>query len=246
MRSLEVRLYPGDPDRLAEHARGKTVIAIDVFRATTTLTNALANGARQAIPALSPEGALSIKATHHPDSLLGGERDSVLIDGFDLANSPLDYSPEVVAGRTIVFTTTNGTRLLRAVRSAQRVYLGALINVHAVCDAAASTEEDVLVTCAGSYGHVTMEDVLCAGACAERLRPFCAHVDMSAVASEALWKRFGKDPLRHLTACEHGANLIRLDLSADLRFATQVNTTDVVPEMRGDAVRQRLQCGVSP
>ena len=232
MRRLATVLYPTDDMHLSALAVGKVVIAIDVFRATTTITTAIAHGAACVVPVTTPEEAMAVKASRFPSALLGGERNSVLIEGFDLGNSPREYTREVVSGRTIVFTTTNGTRLLRAVEDGLAVLIGALINVDAVCGVALERDSDVLVACAGSHGRVTMEDVLCAGACVGRLRDGFGAVDAASKAALLLWERFGGDASGELGACEHGAGLVDIGLSADLPFATELNRTGVVAELR--------------
>ena len=231
---------------MAARAAGKVVVAVDVLRATTTLVAAFANGAAQAVPVRSPEEAWSVKATRFPDALMGGERQSVRIDGFDLSNSPREYTREAVLGRTLVFTTTNGTGLLRTLESAVRVVLGALINVDAVCDVVADEPADLLIACAGHRGRVTMEDVLCAGACVSRLRDRYETVDAASRAAELLWNRFGDDALDALSGCEHGSGLAALGLGEDLVYATGIGRTDIVPEVVDGLIRvsERRRTGV--
>lgn len=140
-----------------------TVVVIDVLRATTTITYALAAGAAQVIPCLEIEDARRA-ATKFPrgDALLGGERGGVKIEGFDLGNSPDEYTPEVVKGRSVVFTTTNGTRAMMRCRQAKRVLIGSFVNLTAVSESIHG-EENVHLVCAGTEGHVSFEDSFLAG-----------------------------------------------------------------------------------
>src|SRR5579862_6055151 len=129
---LHVHLLPAlvEPEELA----ASTVVVIDVLRASTTINQALAEGATEVIPCLEVEEARRI-AAGLPSGLtvLGGEREGLRIPDFDLGNSPGEYRPDTVAGKTVVFTTTNGTRAMIACRAASRVLVGAFVNWSAVC-----------------------------------------------------------------------------------------------------------------
>src|SRR5438132_9688378 len=114
-----------DPDEL----RDGTAVVIDVLRASTTICHALAAGAREVIPCLEVEEARRVAADNSGSRpMLGGEREGVRIEGFDLGNSPGEYRPDTVGGRTVVFTTTNGTRAMLGCRSARRVLIGSFVN----------------------------------------------------------------------------------------------------------------------
>ena len=165
--SLTVHFLPSllDPDELA----GATAVVIDVLRASTTICHALAAGAREMIPCLEVDEAWRIAAAAVAlRPILGGEREGVRIEGFDLGNSPEEYRPETVGGRAIVFTTTNGTAAMAACRAAQRVLIGAFVNFSAMCEQSRSRAQVHLI-CAGTKRKITREDVLCAGAIVDRL-----------------------------------------------------------------------------
>jgi phosphosulfolactate phosphohydrolase-like enzyme len=148
--------------------RGIAVVVIDVLRATTTVVRALENGASAIIPCLEPDDAIAVRARIGRDRvLLGGERGNTRISGFDLDNSPASYGPDVVDGKTIAFTTTNGTRALQRVghAGATAVFCGALTNRGAVVAALlASDAREALLVCAGHEGEFSLEDYICAGA----------------------------------------------------------------------------------
>src|SRR5205823_10380648 len=141
----------------------KTVVVIDVLRATTTIVHALAAGAREVVPCLEVEDARRIAAELGKAAILGGERRGLPIPGFDVGNSPAEYTRQRVGGKTVVFTTTNGTRAMQRCKFASRVLLGAFVNFSAVCRELAVVDHVALV-CAGTDGHVTREDTLLAGA----------------------------------------------------------------------------------
>lgn len=167
-RTINVHLLPAlvEPHELA----GRTVVVIDVLRATTTIIHALAAGAKEVIPLLEVEEARQVAAKLGGQAVLGGERGGQRIEGFELGNSPLEYTPAAVGGKTLVFTTTNGTRAMLRCKQARRILIAGFVNFSAVCRELAE-EEQIDVVCAGTDGHVTREDTLLAGAIVEDSRP---------------------------------------------------------------------------
>lgn len=153
------------PADVADHL----VVVIDVFRAATTAAVALEHGARAVLPCETVEAAMIQAKSMDPAAVrLGGERHMQRVDGFDLGNSPLEYTESMVRDRTIVFTTTNGTRALAASQRAFACSFAGFVNVQATVDALAAClstfgERDVTIICAGTDGHLSLEDVVCAG-----------------------------------------------------------------------------------
>ena len=141
---------------------GRTVVVVDILRATTTIVHALAAGAKEVIPLLDVAEARCKAQAIGSAVMLGGERGGKRIEGFDLGNSPTEYTAEAVGGKSVVFTTTNGTRAMQLCRSANRVLIGAFTNFSAVCREL-EREEHVDILCAGTDGQITREDVLFAG-----------------------------------------------------------------------------------
>lgn len=154
------------PDQLT----GGIVVAIDILRASSTISTALANGAESVIPCEQVEQAYQIREQFPEDStILGGERNGVIIDGFDLGNSPGDYSSNQVSGKKVLFTTTNGTRAIHRCRKAKAVFIGSFLNLSAVARKLRQYTEPIHLVCAGTDGRITTEDCLFAGAIAEEL-----------------------------------------------------------------------------
>jgi 2-phosphosulfolactate phosphatase len=169
-------------------AAGAVAVIVDVLRASTTLTVALAHGAARVIPADTPERA-RMAARQHPGALLCGERDGLRIAGFDLGNSPAEYSETVVDGRTLVFASTNGSLALIAARAARRRVLGCFLNATATLEAVAA-EPHVVIVCAGKLGRVSLEDLgfagwLCAGLAARGARLDGAAARLAAALAPA-------------------------------------------------------------
>jgi 2-phosphosulfolactate phosphatase len=233
-RQLDVYLLPA----LVESAEltGKRVVVVDVLRATTTIVHALAAGATEVVPCLEVEEAREIAAGIGKQAVLGGERGGTQIPGFDLGNSPAEYSRERVAEKTVVFTTTNGTRAMLRCKAARRVLIGAFVNFSAVCRELAG-DEPIALVCAGTDGHVTREDTLLAGAVVDDLvrSKRCRLNDQAEIAADA-WRtavRFMTDrPLGiMLRASRGGRNLIEIGQEFDIDLAAQIDKFDIVPEL---------------
>jgi 2-phosphosulfolactate phosphatase len=241
-RQIDVYLLPAlvEPAELAD----KVAVVIDVLRATTTIVQALANGATQIMPCLEVEEARRLKQQLGEAALLGGERGGVPIPGFDLGNSPAEYTSERVRGRPIVFTTTNGTRAMLRCQAAQRVLVAAFVNFSAVCRELVNAENIALV-CAGTDGHVTREDTLLAGAIVDDLTRAKRQRlnDQAEIAADA-WRtavRMLTDrPLgMTLRECRGGRNLIETGQENDIDLAAQIDKFDSVPEL--DLVNWRIR-----
>jgi 2-phosphosulfolactate phosphatase len=244
---------------------GGIAVVIDVLRASTTIITALAHGAAGVRPVLTIDAARALAADQGPRSgiLLGGERGGLRIEGFDLGNSPLEYSRDRVAGRPIVITTTNGTAALEASSAAAEVLVGAMVNRAAVAArawqlASARGTPDVHLVCAGTDGQVTEEDVLTAGAILESARrlpggsdatldaPAAAALEMFrgmlAAADVAEGGGFGTRAAHAIAAAfatsRGGRNLIELGMRADLPAAAAIDSLAIVPRLdrgaRGD------------
>ena len=236
-----------------EELAGGTAVVVDVLRATTTITYALAAGAREVIACTEVEEARRI-ASHLPADqvLLGGEREGRPIDGFDLGNSPGEYTPEKVAGRTIVFTTSHGTRALARVRSAQQVFLGAFVNAQALCQRLAG-EPSIHIVCAGTRGQISRDDVLAAGLLVERLQRSSGdayRLNAQAITARENWRYsfavpFAVDaepiPIERLVAelrqSLAGQHLIGFGYEEDIVAAAQVDRLDCVPRMEPATMR---------
>lgn len=220
---------------------GKTVVVTDILRATTTITVALANGACSVVPVLTPADAFHF-ADHTPDALVGGEREGIKVEGFDLGNSPREYTKSVVAGRPVVLTTTNGTRTLRACQSASHVLAGCFLNLRSVADFLKKVTGDITIACSGREGRFCLEDAVFAGACADALncdaentrRDF--QLTDAAEAARILYHEYRHDLNGMMKNCCHGRNLVNMGLGSDLEFCAQTNVIDIVPRQIDDRI----------
>ncbi len=245
----------------AEQLRGGIAVVIDILRASTTMVHALAHGATAIVPCKTVDEAWRLKSSFaNPTKsggggsgvLLGGERQGQPIDGFDLGNSPLAYTAEAVAGKTVIFTTTNGTRALLACTSSDRVLIGAFVNRAALVRLIKEDGRPVHLVCAGTDGHLTAEDILFAGAVASDLTsdrvtgpvgPVISVTQMrgdeptsndvqTQMAVDYYAARSSDDNtfLETIRRSRGGQNLLRLGLDADIERASQQNRFEIVPE----------------
>ncbi len=216
-------------------ASSRAAIVIDIIRASTTIAIALHNGCAGIIPVGERDEARTLAATLGGSVLLAGERRAEKIAGFDLGNSPADFSRERVAGKTVVLTTTNGTRAFRALDGAREVIVCAFVNVSAVARWLSRAGLDVMIVCAGRRGHFCLEDAVGGGMLIDRLlRVFDGAIALSdaARASRMLYAAHQGDLLGMLRDCEWGRGLTEEGFGADLEICAQVDVIGTVPVMR--------------
>ncbi len=224
---------------------GSTAVVIDALRATTTILFALHSGAKEVVTLLDIQETLGRRDTYPAGTVvLGGERSGVKIEGFDWGNSPESFSPAVVEGKTVLFTTTNGTVAMHAAKSADQVFLACFMNAAAVVEKLTGCEK-ISIICAGTDGKPTEEDVLVAGCLTGRLQrqsEYRYSLNAQAVAAQELWdssfsvsRVVGEEPIPAETLAQilrrsrGGTNLMELGLGADILTASRLDSIPVVP-----------------
>ena len=206
----------------SEASAAHVAVVVDVMRATSTIAQALASGYERILCCREIDEATALRQELDEDAVLGGERNAVVIEGFDLGASPRDYLEP--RAQTAIMTTTNGTRtILAAANTAEHVLLGSLLNLAAVTTAAAAPGEDVTLLCAGFQGTFAVDDAYCAGRIVERLG---GERTDAAVAAAAIARAF-PSAWEGVNARTYGPP----GLEDDLRWCTQENTLEVVPRL---------------
>lgn len=205
---------------------GQTAVVIDVLRATTVITTALDNGAREVIPMKTVEEAQSLYATCD-NALRGGERNALKIEGFDLGNSPLEYKKKTVEGKTLILTTTNGTNAIHNVQGADEVVLACFRNAESV---ACSARNDVTVVCAGTEGRFSLDDGLCAGMLIELLKQQTeVEIDDFGLLLNRFYNESKNNLFGALSGCYHLKRLFTLGFYDDIKFCLETNCVQTVP-----------------
>ncbi|HET6328739.1 MAG TPA: 2-phosphosulfolactate phosphatase [Planctomycetaceae bacterium] len=248
-RRQSVKIYPRPTEILPGSLDGGVAIVIDVLRASTTIATALANGATRVMPCGDLETARRLaKEDSTGNTLTGGERGGVKIEDFDLDNSPASYSREQVAGKTIAFTTTNGTAALLRTDGAARVLIGALVNRGVIAEVLHADGRPIHLICAGTDGRVTSEDLLGAGAIAAALAQF-DDVELADDATERAAKTWldlrSHQVLPFLRRSSGGCNLVSLGLDQDIVGAAKIDSVPVVPEYSSSTRAIQIDGGLS-
>jgi 2-phosphosulfolactate phosphatase len=245
MNDQQLSVYNLPREVAEEELSGSVVIVIDLLRASSTICQAIASGASDVVPFLEVEETLAAaEKAGRSKFVLGGERAGGRIAGFDVGNSPCEYTAERVGGQRVYFTTTNGTRALHHARKARRILVGAFVNLSAVV-ASVKDEPRVEILCAGTGGKETREDILAAGAMVHRVAE--RHSDGvklndAAKSARQQWQvvidaaKAGNLELAEQVAIElrdtqGGRNLLGIGLDRDLIDCAQIDRLSVVPRL---------------
>ncbi len=227
----------------SDELAGQSVVVVDVLRATSTIINALNNGCEKVLPQPSIEKAREVHATMPENSVMGGERQGKIVDGFHHGNSPPEYTSEAISGKTLILATTNGTVAMESCRAAERVLIGAMINVSAVAKQLIDVPR-VTVVCSGTDRLVTSEDVIFAGLLTQRILELREEAGLEPTkltdpATIALhhWRTrkaevdSGKDLADFFRDCRGGRHLVRIGHESDVVYASQIDLFEHVPEL---------------
>lgn len=219
--------------------RGDLIIVIDALRSGTSILNALTNGARAAVPAMTLREAYKL-CSQHPEYLLAGERGGHKPVGFDFGNSPLEFTRERVEGKTLVITTTSGTAALARSRAAKRVLVGAFLNAWAVAgkaeEIAAGEAIGVSFVLAGEKGKFSLEDFLCAGAIANGFVAENVHFSDKVQAAVLAFKQAESDLTGSVMKAEHAERLVKLGFKEDVDFSCRLNVLRTIPVYAGGKI----------
>jgi 2-phosphosulfolactate phosphatase len=231
--SLPVLIEPGG-------LRGVVAIVVDVLRATTVMVHALDAGAEAILPCLEVEDAITEASRYSTGkALLAGERQGLPIEGFDLGNSPGAFVPGVCAGKTVVMTTTNGTRAIHASLDAKRVLIASFLNLSATIDAVQNDGLAIHLVCSGTNGLISFEDNLLAGAMVQALRARGRSPgNDEARLAEMAWSNASKEPLVDvLSRGAGGQRVTEIGLAADIKVAGAVDRMGLVVEVVRNPIR---------
>lgn len=227
---MKVDIIISADDIKSEKVKDKLVVVIDMLRATSVITTAVSNGCEKVIPVLTVEEAKEIASRDRGRFLLGGERGALKIEGFDYSNSPLDYTSEVVKGKTLIMTTSNGTRAIKGSLGAKHILIGAMINAEAVAKKLLEYKDDVVIVNAGTYGQFSIDDFLCSGYIIDCLKRH-TEVELTDIATTAhyIYSQH-EDIYSFIKFASHYNRIQELGLQEDLNYCCKKDITKVVPE----------------
>lgn len=230
---IDLYLTPSEVERAPLEDR--RLLVVDVLRSSTSIATALRNGASKIIPVETVEEATRLAQTLDPKSrLLCGERDGRKVGGFDLGNSPREYTRERVDGRTLVFASTNASPLMAGRLNGREQRVLGYVNLSAVAELSRFDAMDLAILCAGKSGLFSLEDAACAGALIRRLAPEGASIALNDAAEMAREydRRYGADPEAILRRSEHGRHLMDLGFEEDLAVCAAIDSVPLVPLLK--------------
>lgn len=232
---MNIQVVPTAQQAQGIDFNGKITVVIDVLRATSVITTALDNGAREVIPVKTVEETQSLyDKCDAANTLRGGERNALKIEGFDLGNSPLEYKKKTVEGKTLILTTTNGTNAINNVKGADKVVLACFRNAAAVSEHIVGLSHrdnrDVVIVCAGTEGRFSLDDGLCAGMLIELLKQKTeVETDDLGLLLAHYYDSSNANLLGALSGCAHLKRLFTLGFYDDIRFCLETNCVDTLP-----------------
>ena len=230
MPKIEVCLTPALLDLYA--IENSIVVVIDILRATSSITYGIENGADAIIPVMNVEDCLNYADKGY---LLAAERNGEVVGGYDFGNSPFSYTAEKVAGKTIVLTTTNGTKAMHlAQERAHQVIVGSFLNLTSVCKYLKKQNKDVLLLCAGWKDNFNLEDTLFAGAVVEQLQNDFTIGDDASVAALDMYQLAKSDLREYLKKSSHSHRLIKLNIEEDVQFCLKLDICATIPVLEGE------------
>lgn len=235
---IDIQFVPSTPN--PNLLSSKVVVVFDVLRATSAIVHALSEGAREIIPVATVEEALQrVKTYAKGTTLLGGERESQRIEGFDLGNSPKEYVAEKVRGKRLILTTTNGTKAFHLVSSGEKIMVGSFFNIKATAERSFELDRDLLLFPSGDKGNFSLEDTACGGMLIDLIIKKKKSVVLTdaAHAAHILYKRFEANLLEVFYLSHHGRELADLGLGDDLLYCAQIDMTNIVPVFKDGMIR---------
>lgn len=207
------------------------VVIIDILRASSAICTAFANGAAAIIPVAEIDEAKAYKTKGY---LVAAERDGFVLDFADFGNSPFNFTPEKVRGKTIVYSTTNGTGIIKLSSEAAMIVIGAFLNISSLTEWLEGQERNVLLFCAGWKNRFSLEDTICAGAIASRLMKTSLYSTIcdSTVAAMDLWSIAEDDPLQYIEKAAQRTRLRDKGLDDCISFCLKPDFTRKIPVMK--------------
>ncbi len=228
MRRIDLYFTPGEVSE--DELSGRTVVVVDILRASASIIRALKNGSRGIIPTQSADEATELAhSLGRENVLLCGERGGRKIEGFDLGNSPREFKRNVVEGKTLIFATTNGSKAIAQAQGASTLVVGSFLNFQGLLRYLSRIDTDLTIVCAGKLGKFAVEDAVGGGMFVDHLQ--AEELNDGALAAQALYQRYSQDILGMLRNSSHGRYLIELGFEEDVSLCGRLNSVNLIPKM---------------
>ncbi len=227
---MRIDVFANYADANDRKLRDHVVVVLDILRASTSILEAIEMGADCVIPVTTLEEAVALRRARGGGTLLAGEREGKPIDGFDLGNSPIEFTAARVQDKTVVMATTNGTQAIKHVENCDPILIGALRNRRALCELLKQTDRPIALLCAGTDGDYSADDIYGAGALINGLRTLrarCEIDDMGLVAEQ--FYLVAREDRELLAKCRHYRRLAALGFQDDLEFCFEEDVSEVIP-----------------
>lgn len=235
MKTIDVCL---SPDLMHLYSvEGKSVVVVDILRATSSMTTAFAHGIDSIYPVAKLDDCRLMKAKGY---LIAGEREGEKVPDFDLGNSPFEYMAENLKGKRIAFTTTNGTQAIAKSIGAKEIIIGAFLNLSAVVEHLIASNNDILIVCAGWKGKVNLEDTVFAGALAEKLKDRFSDACDAPLMARHLYNAAKVNLAKFLSESSHVRRLNKLNIHEDMEFCLTTDKFSVVPVLTNGVLRANI------
>ena len=235
---VNIILSPNNVDDL--YYTAKTTVVIDVLRATSVILKAFDSGAKEVVPVGSIDFAMKFSVNAHGgQTLLCGERNTQMIEGFDLGNSPAEYTEEKIGGKTIILFTTNGSKAIVKAKYSKRVYIASFNNLSKMAEHLIHCDTDIEIITSGAHGVFCLEDTICAGALVKKMKELKSDLELNDVtnASLVLNEKFGHDINKMMRECEHGVLLKENGLESDIEFCSTIDNIPLIPYFIGGEIK---------
>jgi len=235
---INVLLSPNNVDDL--YFTGKTTVVIDVLRATSVILKALDCGAKEIIPVGSIDFAMKISVNSHGgQTLLCGERNTKIIEGFDLGNSPLEYTDEKINRKSIILFTTNGSKAIVKAKYSDKVLIASFNNLTRMAEYLVKLENNIEIISSGANGIFCLEDTICAGALVKKMIEMKSDIELTDAtnASLVLNEKYGTNIKKMMQNCQHGKLLMDNGFGDDIDFCSTVDNIPQIPYFTGGEIK---------
>ncbi|MFC1564406.1 2-phosphosulfolactate phosphatase [candidate division KSB1 bacterium] len=230
---MKIKVYFSPAEIDENNLRGSISVVIDVLRSSSTIIQAVKNGCREIIPVETIERAISLRSNLFDTNVfLCGEKEGIKVGGFELGNSPSEYTPDLISGKTLIFTSTNAAATIVKTKHCSKTVICGFQNINSTADFVIENDLPVNIVCAGYHNHFSIEDTVCAGTILDRIRhesPGRFEYSDSAMAAMAISGKHSGDLKNMIRNSEHGRRLIELGFEKDLDFCVQINNIAVLP-----------------